>query len=57
MGDWFHHAPYNNGQSKINKVNSYYAWYRTRLTWVVKKLPLKNKYNPSSVGTDRPPNH
>jgi hypothetical protein len=24
---------------------------------IVKKLPLKNKYNPSSVGTDRSPNH
>jgi hypothetical protein len=31
--------------------------YRARLTQVVKKLPLKKKYNPSSVGTDRPPNH
>jgi hypothetical protein len=28
-----------------------------RLTRVVKKLPLKNKYNPSSIGTNRPPNH
>jgi hypothetical protein len=55
--DWFHHSPHNNVQSQINKENSYYAWYKARLTRVVKKLPLKNKYNPSSFGTGRPPNH
>jgi hypothetical protein len=41
----------------FNKENSYYAWYKARLTQVVKKWPLKNKYNPSSVDTDRPPDH
>jgi hypothetical protein len=55
--DWFHHSPHNNGQSQINKENSYDAWYMAHLTRVIKKSPLNNKYNPSSVGTNRPHNH
>jgi len=57
IGNWFHHSPHNNGQSQINKENSYYTWYRARLTRVVNKLPPKNKYNPSLVYTDNPPNY
>jgi hypothetical protein len=57
IGDWFHHSPHNNGQSWIDKENLYYAWYKARLTRVIKKLSLKNKYNPSLVGTDRLPKH
>jgi S-adenosylmethionine:diacylglycerol 3-amino-3-carboxypropyl transferase len=57
IGDCFHHSPHNNGQSLIKNENSYYALYRARLTRIVNKLPLKNKYSLSSIGMDCPPNN
>jgi hypothetical protein len=57
IGGWFHHSPHNNGQSLINKGNSYYILFKARLIRVVKKLPLKNKYKPSLIGTDSPFKH